>query len=120
MADENQNSFQQRLQRIDGIHAEGGAFEATGMLGRRYFTAAPVRRSRGGWLRAAGCVLAAVLIFKSGLLAYLGAGIYGERIAQLQRGGAIDKMGAWVLAVDPATERLAGMAQGLLRPLRGQ
>ena len=118
MADENLSSFQQRLARIDGIHAKGGAFEATGMLGRRYFTTAPVRRGRGGWLRAAACVLAAVLIFKSGLLAYLGAGVYGERIAQLQRGGPVDQLGAWVLTADPVTEGLAAFGTGMLRTLR--
>ncbi|MGO4853743.1 hypothetical protein [Phaeovulum sp. W22_SRMD_FR3] len=118
MADENLNSFQQRLSRIDGIHAEGGAFEATGMLGRRYFATAPVRRGRGGWLRAAGLVLAAVLVFKSGLLAYLGAGVYGERVAQLQRGGPVDQLGAWVLVADPVTVRLASYGAEILRPLR--
>ena len=54
-----------------------------------------------------------LLSFKGFLLAYLGPGIYQSRLDLLANGALVEKAGAWVLQVEPATRAFADMFQRL-------
>ena len=54
-------------------------------------------------------VLAIGFLFKGFLFAYLGEEGYGERVAVLQSGTAIEQAGAWVMQIDPVTRFLAAL-----------
>jgi hypothetical protein len=115
VADPNMKNFEQRLARIDKIHKAGGAFESSGTLGRAYFDATRPRRRRGVSLRALAFLFAAALLFKAAILAQLGQDGYAERVAALANGSVFEQAGAWVLQADPATLKLAGFIQPILR-----
>lgn len=59
--------------------------------------------------------LAAFLVFKGFLLAHLGSETYGERIARLNDGSMIEKVGAFVMQVDPVSQLIAQKLWPLLR-----
>ena len=48
------------------------------------------------------------LLFKSFMLASVGEASYNERVAKLSQGTAIEKGGAWIMQIDPATAAFAG------------
>jgi len=52
-------------------------------------------------------VLATAFALKGYMLASLGAGVYDDKVALLQQGTAVEKIGAWVMQSDPATEFVA-------------
>lgn len=74
----------------------------------------PGRRVGGGnWFAPVAMVLAAVLAMKAVVHANVGPESYDYRIALLSAGDAADRIGAWVLAPDPLTERLSGLLRAL-------
>ena len=48
-----------------------------------------------------------LLAFKVFLLAGLGTETYLSHVAELQSGSSLERAGAWVMQIDPATSRLA-------------
>ena len=54
------------------------------------------------------------LVFKGAMLASLGVAHYGEHVALLRDGSLADKLGAWVLGVDPVTLWIGMLLQGIL------
>lgn len=113
MTDPNIRNFETRLQRIDQIHAAGGAFEAAGALGRSYYTSVQHRPRRSIPWRGLAFVFTGALLFKGALLAQMGEAAYSARVASLAAGGLADQLGAWVLRADPVTQQIAAT----LRPL---
>jgi hypothetical protein len=103
MADQNMDTFQDRLVRIDRIRENGGAFEAVGTLGRSHYDSNRRRRHHGLWLRPLALILAGFLVFKGGLLAQLGEDVYARRVAELAQGSVIERAGAVVMRADAAT-----------------
>ena len=69
--------------------------------------ARPVRVRPRLSLRPLIYCLAAFLIFKGLLLAELGSRVYGERVDRLRDGTAVEKVGAWVMQVDPVSRWIA-------------
>lgn len=51
--------------------------------------------------------IAALIMFKVGVLAALGAATYADRIDLLNEGTVLERAGAWVMAADPATMWMA-------------
>jgi hypothetical protein len=113
MAKTDMNEFEKRLNRIDKIHEAGGAFEASGSLGRSYFDSTRPKARRGLPLRGLALLAAGILLVKGMMLAQIGAEDYSNRVANLADGNLVEQIGAWVLHADPATRYVAG----LIRPL---
>ncbi|WP_149866382.1 hypothetical protein [Tropicimonas marinistellae] len=105
--------FTGRLRRIDRIHRQGGGFEAAGTLGQSYYTRERERRDQRSALRPALVVLAVIVIFKGFLLASNGENAYREKVATLKSGSAVERVGGFVMAVDP----LALVVAGWVKPL---
>lgn len=112
MHDPNLRDFQQRIGRIQHVHANGGGFEAAGTLGMSYYNALRAPKRRTGWLLPAALVAMTVVGIKAGVLATVGAQSYDDRIAVLQTGDAADRVGAYVLQADPLTKFLAAFVSG--------
>jgi hypothetical protein len=115
MIDRNMQRFQRRLTRIKRMHASGAAFEATGTLGRSYYSATRPRARIRLPLRPLALILAAGLLFKAAILAQMGEEAYDLRVAALAGGTVAEQAGAWVLHADPATRWLSTFIQPLLR-----
>ncbi|WP_444460779.1 hypothetical protein [Rhodobacter capsulatus] len=106
--------FEDRLARIDRIHAAGGAFEASGALGRAYFDShRPKERRRFPW-RAVAMLLLGMLLFKGAILAQVGQETYARRVEVLRQGSALEQAGAWVLQADAPTRFIASQLRALL------
>ena len=105
MAESHYPSFDERIARVQKLHAAGEVFLAQD--GPRK----PVKRPRkprlsGWWLQPLAMVLAGALLFKGALFAQLGSEIYAARVEKLQQGSAIDRVAAWVLYADGATQKI--------------
>jgi flagellar basal body-associated protein FliL len=111
MADPNLRDFYGRIYRIQKRHRRGGGFEATGTLGRSYFVAPPSRSIN--IVRPLIMVAIAVTVVKVLMLAAVGPADYASRIAALESGSTIDRVGAVVMTVDPVTGFLAGKISDL-------
>jgi len=114
MSDHGMKSFEKRLARIDEIHAAGGAFEATGALGRSYFDSMRPRARRAVPFKAIALLFIGALLFKGAVFAQLGAETYDARVATLEQGAIAEQVGAWVLHADPATREIGTLLHGLL------
>jgi hypothetical protein len=115
MADLNMRDFNKRLKRIDRIHKAGGAFEASGTIGRAFYTSMEPQPRRGmSWLKPLAILLFAVMVFKVAVYSQLGASTYETRISSLAVGSRLDKFGAWVMTVDPVTQKLGDMVRPLV------
>ncbi|OCX64718.1 hypothetical protein BFP70_11605 [Thioclava sp. SK-1] len=108
-----QTDFERRLARIDQIHKAGGAFEATGALGRAYFDSHRVKTRRSIPWRGIAALLAGMLLFKATMLAQIGGEAYAARVDLLRDGTMLEQLGAWVLHADTATR----FAAEYIRPL---
>lgn len=75
----------------------------------------PRRRGRRVPVRGLFFAVAALIIFKAGLYANLGAGTYVARIDELASGTVIERAGAWVMAADPMTVWVATEVKLMLR-----
>ncbi|PYF09357.1 hypothetical protein C8J30_109103 [Rhodobacter viridis] len=108
------SDFERRLARIDRIHAAGGAFEATGALGRAYFDShRPKGRRRFPW-RAVAMVLLGMLLFKAAILAQIGPETYAHRVETLAAGTTVERVGSWVLRADAPTQFIAAQLHAIL------
>lgn len=114
MRDPQFNEFEKRLHRIDQIHQAGGAFEASGSLGRSYFDSVRPKARRALPLRGVALVLAGALLFKGLMLAEIGQQDYNARVASLADGSIFERIGAWVMHADAATQAIAGVIWPLL------
>lgn len=114
MSDRGRATFAHRLERIDSIHAAGGAFEADGALGRRYFDAHRPKPRRSLPLRALALLLIGMLLFKGALLAQMGAETYDRRITDLQTGTTLERVGGWVMQADAPSRWIATQLRNAL------
>lgn len=114
MADPNLRDFYGRIYRIRKSHSRGGGFEAAGTLGRAYFIPQPARSLRlGRMLRPLLLLIVAVTILKAAILTEIGPQAYAARLATLQKGDALDRIGALIMVADPATSFIAAKVAGL-------
>ena len=115
MVDRNLQSFYGRIGRIEKIHDAGGGFEADGTLGMSFYNAhrRPVRRF--GLLAPLVLVLMTVVVIKSAVYAVVGEEAYGERLAVLESGNTVEKVGAYILQADPLTVAIAVRVRPYIR-----
>lgn len=106
--------FSDRLQRIEQINRSGGGFEASGTLGQSFYTGVRRRTQRRPMLRLAMLVLTVLVVFKGFLLATQGSADYLLRLQALQGGGFGERLGAFVMGLDPLTLAFAEWLAPLL------
>ena len=115
MVDRNLQSFYGRLGRIEKVHDAGGGFEADGTLGMSYYNAHRRRPARRiGFLAPLALVLMAVVAIKASVYATIGQEAYADRVAKLEAGTSVEKVGAYVLQADPITVSIAERVRELL------
>ncbi len=66
-------------------------------------------------LRMVVLFLLALLAFKGFLIASLGPDAYNERVGKLQNGTMVEKVGAWVMQIEPASDLIAQQIGPILR-----
>lgn len=115
MTDPNLKDFYGRVARIQRARAKGHGFEAAGTLGRSYFhRPATQRRSVLGPVLF---LLLCTVLLKGAIHHSIGAQSYGERVAALRTGDAIERAGGWLMQAEPATvfvsEQIARVLAGM-------
>lgn len=101
-------TFSGRLHRIEDIHNAGGGSEASGTLGKSFYTTHRKRRLRlPRLLLLAVFLLIAFVAIKVALMATLGVSAYQTRLNDLRHGDWVDQLAALVLSVDPVTRVVA-------------
>lgn len=101
MHDPNMTDFYGRVQRIRKARAKGLGFEAPGTLGRSFYYHPKSRRRSilGPVLFLAVCAV----LLKGVIYNQIGAEAYNERVAALQNGDGVDKVGGWLMQEEAAT-----------------
>jgi hypothetical protein len=112
MLDPNIQKFQQRVNRIEKTHANGGGFEAAGTLGMAYYNSLRSSPRRRTWLFPVVLIALTIMAIKVGVLVTVGETSYADRIAALRTGDLTDRIGAYVLQADPLTRELALFIKG--------
>lgn len=103
MADAKQMEFDQRIRRIDRTHRKLSKGYVTAIDADGLIVAKPQVAVSRSPLRGIFLALAVMITFKAYLFGSLGAEGYGERVALLQQGTFIEKIGAYAMAADPVT-----------------
>lgn len=101
MSDPNLDDFYRRVARIEQDRAKGYGFEANGTLGRSHYLR-PVQR-RVPILRYLILVFVCAFGLKVAILYNVSPEFYDARIARLQAGHEVDRLGAWLMQADPVT-----------------
>lgn len=114
MTDQNMADFYDRVRRYQSMRSKGFAHEATGALGRSfYFTERKTARRRS-FLGPVLFAIAAAFLLKAAIFYTVGPVNYADRLARLQAGEGFDRLGAWLMQVEPVTEFLSDkIAQGI-------
>lgn len=103
MADHNMVEFYKRAARLERDRAHGLGFEATGTLGRSYYS----RRQqiqRRSVLWPAMFLIAVAFVLKGAILYTTGAELYNARVEALRAApGVVEQVGGWVMQADPVT-----------------
>ncbi len=107
MADAKQIQFGHRLKRIDRSHRRLAQGYVTSVNHDGLIIARPARRSSGMPLRGVFLCLTVLLTFKAFVYAQIGAAAYADRVALLESGTIVEKLGAYVMVADPVTVWLA-------------
>jgi hypothetical protein len=108
--------FNNRLRLLGRKHSKMANGYTTQMRSDGLIVVKPRRSARRGFPLKGLVFLALGLFgFKALILASLGPDGYGERVAKLQDGTVVERGGAWVMQVDPATQVLADLMGPVLR-----
>jgi hypothetical protein len=108
MSDAKQIQFGQRLRRIDRHHRKLARGYVTSVNHDGLIVARPRRQTSLFPLRGLFLCLLTLLAFKGFLFAQLGPTAYAERVAMLQSGTVVEKMGAYAMKADPVTLWISG------------
>lgn len=101
MADPNLTDFYGRVARIQRARAKGYGFEAPGTLGRSYYYRPPAKRR--SFLMPVLFLLVSALMLKAVIYHQVGPESYSQRVAALMAGDGIDRVGGWLMQVEPVT-----------------
>ncbi len=106
--------FDRRVRKIQKRHRKlaHGYVQSVGHDG--LIVVRPRRRIRFPW-KGIAMVLLALFAFKGFLHAQLGDGIYDQRVAKLQNGTVIEKVGGWAMQADPLTQWISAQVRPYLR-----
>ncbi|WP_353473150.1 hypothetical protein PVT71_03720 [Salipiger sp. H15] len=107
-------SFERRQRAIKEKHRKLAQGYVTKVNRNGVIEHRPIRKLPVPRLRILLFALLGLLAFKGVMLANLGAANYSEHVARLSDGSVADKLGSWVLGVDPATLWIAMHLQALL------
>lgn len=114
MTDPNMRDFYSRVDRLQRSHAKGYGFQAEGTLGR---VPRPVSRGRGWAVVRSLSVLAVGVVCLKGVLNYqVGPELYDQRVARLEAGDGVDRVGAAIMAADPASLWVADRLRAWMPP----
>lgn len=107
MYDANLVNFYSRVADYHSSHGKGYGHEAPGTLGRSVTYGPPKKRLR---LRLMPIVFVAIAAFglKASILHAVGPAAYQERVAELSQSQGFDRLGGWLMQVDPVTAYVAG------------
>lgn len=111
-ADPNLNDFHGRVMRIEKAHAKGYGFEAKGTMGRS--TTWKRDRSVMRLVKPLLLVAAVSLGLKGVIHYYVGAELYGERVAKLMAGDGFDPVGGTLMQADMVTLSISGFLTEVL------
>lgn len=117
MYDTNLVDFYARVAKFEKSQAKGYGHEAPGTLGRSVTYGLRKPRRRISLMPLVFVVLAAVGL-KAAILHAVGAAAYDTRVAALDSGQGFDRLGGWLMQVDPVTAFVAekiGLAIGAIR-----
>lgn len=104
MQDTNLVEFYARVARHEKERANGFGHEAEGTLGRKAFARAKPRKSV---LLPLMFVALCAFGLKGAILYSVGADAYQTRVERLNAGEGFDRLGGWLMQVDPVTAFVA-------------
>ncbi len=106
MYDANLVEFYGRVAEYEKYHNKGYGHEAPGTLGRSVTYGLPKKRLR---LRLMPLVFVAIAAFglKASILHAVGPAAYEARVAALSQSEGFDRLGGWLMQVDPVTAFVA-------------
>lgn len=116
MSDPNMSEFYRRVDRIQKARARGHGFEAPGVLGRSYYTRPQAQRR--GFFGPVLVLLVAVFLLKGLMISQIGRMEYESRVERLLAGAGVERVGGWLMQVDPVSEMVAREVGTLLPPMR--
>jgi hypothetical protein len=102
MLDPNIKDFYERVGRLNEAHAQGFAFEAPGVFGRSHFRK-PKQKSRMRLVLPVLFLVLAATGMKGAVHYAVGGPTYEGRVAQMQAGDSLSKLGAVLMAPDHLT-----------------
>jgi hypothetical protein len=111
MKDPNLDEFYDRVAKIQRDHSKGYGMEAAGTLGR-----SSTRRRSGRQIPILAPLLVIILCgfaLKATLHARIGEQLYDQRVAALETGEALDKVGAFLMKADPVTLAISAQIKKL-------
>jgi hypothetical protein len=107
MYDTNLVEFYSRVAKFEKSHARGLGHEAPGTLGKSVTYGRAKSRIKIPVMPFVFVVLAAVGL-KATILHFVGAADYQTRVERLNEGQGFDRLGGWLMQVDPVTEFVSG------------
>ncbi|MGC1503954.1 MAG: hypothetical protein WA782_07400 [Sulfitobacter sp.] len=107
---ETHDDFVQRLSTLGRKHKKMTHGYTTKVGKDGLLTVQPKRRTEkgGGALKLVALAVVGLIAFKAFALVAVGPVTYNERLAKLEAGTVIERVGAKALAIDPVTEVIAG------------
>ncbi len=116
MSDPGFAEFHSRIDKIEKARAKGFGFEASGTLGRSFYTRKN-RRFRFPYavLRQSLAVLICATVIKAVFLYQLGTAAYDQRVDKLMAGEGVDRIGGWLMQADPVTRAVSHKLGWVLR-----
>lgn len=101
MVDPQLQDFYVRVARIEAARRKGFGFEAVGTVGRSYYA----RQTRRPFpiIRPLLVVVLCVIALKAVIHYNIGDETYRDRVVELQSGEGFDRLGGYLMAVDPVT-----------------
>ena len=103
MADPNMVDFYGRIARIEKARSKGYGFEASGTLGRSFYSLHHAPKKRGSILAPVLFVLLCAFGMKGMILHSVGLRSYESKVAALMSGEGLDRFGGWMMQADPVT-----------------
>lgn len=101
MDDPNMMDFYGRVARIEKARSQGLGFEAPGTLGRSYYY-----QNKGRRRSVLGPILflsVSALLLKGTIYHQIGPESYNARVALLQQGDSVERIGGWLMQEEAAT-----------------
>lgn len=118
MSDTNLVEFYNRVADYQKSHEQGFGHEAPGTLSRSV-TYGKARKRRRVRILPFVFVAFAAIGLKASILHTVGEGVYQDRVSRLSAGEGFDRLGGWLMQVDPVTAFVADKIALGLAALKG-